>query len=346
MEHKTKTSALNISASSFPVLPDYTLALTGTSCCMSIFGAIFIAVTYCLLPEIRNFPRKLLLYLTFADILTAFGNLMGTIRYVLLRDGEKIANNSGTIYYYASKNEVCVIQSFITTFSSMASFFWTVVIAVYMFTAVVHPSQVFSGIKAKCVYHLLSWGIPGAITIIAVALDVLGEDYSIGTGSWCWIRSDLEPPVMMSIWMILAGKGWEILCYLTTMSLYCLLKLILWRRRTTYFSSLNTELREEDNNFMWVWFVLYLLRIWGTVRFFLSFSAISTNSENIGQAQFVLLNMQGVGDSGQAFWNFVIFCLFDKSVRNGITGRCKSRSETMPLISPVGNTYSENVVIF
>ncbi|KAL3861110.1 hypothetical protein ACJMK2_007182 [Sinanodonta woodiana] len=335
MEHYTTMQALNINASTFSVLPDYTLALTATSCCMSIFGAIFIIVTYCLLPGIRNFPRKLLLYLTLADILTAFGNLMGTIRYLILKDGEKIANNSGTIFYYASINEVCVIQSFITTFSNMASFFWTVVIAVYMFTAVVHPSQVFKGVKAECVYHLLSWGIPGAITITALALNVLGEENSIGTGSWCWIRSDLEPPVMTSIWMVLAGKGWEIMCYLTTMSLYCLLKLILWRRRMSYFSSLNNELREEDNNFMWVWFVLYLLRIWGTVRFFLNFSAISNNSEHIGKAQFVLLNMQGVGDSGQAFWNFVIFCLFDKSVRKGIAGRCRTRYESVPLISPV-----------
>ncbi|KAL3861108.1 hypothetical protein ACJMK2_007180 [Sinanodonta woodiana] len=139
--------ALNINASTFSVLPDYTLTLTATSSCMSIFGAIFIIVTYCLLPGIRNFPRKLLLYLTFADILTAFGNLMGTIRYLILKDGEKIANNSGTIYEYARKNEFCVIQSFITTFSSTASFFWTVVIVVIQ------------GVKAECVYHWLSWGI-------------------------------------------------------------------------------------------------------------------------------------------------------------------------------------------
>ncbi|KAL3861114.1 hypothetical protein ACJMK2_007183 [Sinanodonta woodiana] len=343
MGHLTITT-LNTSAHSS--LPDYTLALTATSCCMSIVGAIFICLSYCRIAEIRNFPRKLLLYLTFADILTAFGNLMGTIRYLILKDGEKIANNSGTIFYYASTNEVCVIQSFITTFSSMASFFWTVVIAVYMFAAVVHPSQVFKGVRAECVYHLLSWGIPGAITITAVALNVLGEDHSVGTGSWCWIRSDLEPRVWMLVWMVLSGKGWEILCYVTTMSLYCLLKLKIWERRTVYFSSLNSELREEDKNFMWVWFVLYLLRIWGTIRFFVSFSAIINKSEPTRHAHFVLLNMQGVGDSGQAFWNFVIFCLCDKTVRDRITGRWRNRSESTPLLSPVVNTEAPNSVTF
>ncbi|KAK3594990.1 hypothetical protein CHS0354_019919 [Potamilus streckersoni] len=330
----------SLNTSDHKMLHAYTLALTGTSCCMSICGAIVISLTYCCLPEIRNFPRKLLLYLTFADMLTAFGNLMGTIRYGLVKEGDKLGNISGTIYYFANRNEVCVIQSFITTFSSMASFFWTVIIAVYIFTAVVHPSHVFKSIKAECVYHLLSWGIPGAVTIIALALNVLGEDASLSTGSWCWIRSDLEPRVWTSVWMVLSGKGWEILCYVTTMSLYCILKLKLWKRRTVKFSSLNTELREEDKNFMWVWFVLYLLRIWGTVRFFLSFTAIINNGEPIVHAHSVLLNMQGVGDSGQAFWNFVIFCLCDKTIRDKITGRLRIKSESTPLLSPVGNTYA------
>ncbi|KAK3594988.1 hypothetical protein CHS0354_019917 [Potamilus streckersoni] len=347
MEH---TSTLNISTSTTSVLPEmnttfsndflpaYTLAITGTSCCLSIFGAIFIAVTYCLLREIRNFPRKLLLYLTFADLLNASGNLMGTIRYALSKEGDKFRNNSKTIHSYANRSEVCIIQSFITTFSSIASFFWTVVIAVYIFTAVVYSSHVFKSVKAECIYHLLSWGIPGVIATTAVALKVLGEDNAMVTASWCWIRSDLEPPVMTSIWMVLAGKGWEILCYLTTMTLYCLLKLTLWKRRTVHFRSLNNEFREEDNNFMFVWFVLYLLRFWGTARFVLSLTAISTNSENIGLTQFVLLNMQGIGDSSQAFWNFIIFCLCDKTVRNGIMGRCQNGSEQTPLISPIDDT--------
>ncbi|KAL3861115.1 hypothetical protein ACJMK2_007184 [Sinanodonta woodiana] len=352
MEATTTTTRLNTSISTTPIspaintnfsyeyLPAYTLALVGTSCSLSILGAVSIALTYFLLPEIRNFPRKLLLYLTFADLLNACGNLMGTIRYVLSKSGDKYGDNLRTSTYNINKSEVCIIQSCITTFSSLASFFWTVIIAVYIFTAVVYSSRVFKGAKAECFYHILSWGIPGTITITAVALKVLGEDHSMVTSSWCWIRSDLEPPVMTSIWMVLAGKGWEIMCYLTTMSLYCLLKLMLWKRRTVSFRSLNNEFREEDNNFMWVWFVLYLLRIWGTVRFVLSLTPVSTNSEDVGLTQLVLLNLQGIGDSSQAFWNFVIFCLCDKTVRKGITARCRNRSELTPLLSPVDGTQT------
>ena len=54
-------------------IPDWTLAFSGISSSLSIIGAVVIFVSFAKLPEIRNFTRLLLTYLTVADLLSAIG---------------------------------------------------------------------------------------------------------------------------------------------------------------------------------------------------------------------------------------------------------------------------------
>ena len=125
----------------------YNLALTGTSSCLSIFGCLVIFITYLKLNNIRNFTRTLLLYLTIADILTAFGNLVATVRYTLVYEGDgnpnihvlncsvKPQENSTVLSIINLESDkqkvssiyegICRYQSFVTTFSNLSSFLWT-----------------------------------------------------------------------------------------------------------------------------------------------------------------------------------------------------------------------------
>ena len=65
--------------------------------------------------------------------------------------------------------------------------------------------------------------------VAAFFVGVLGSDETItgGTGPWCWISTDADNQLM---WMLITGKGWEIACYIITMSLYILLKVHLVRK--------------------------------------------------------------------------------------------------------------------
>ena len=51
------------------------LGCSGTTSLLSILGAICIIWTFCKIPEIRNFTRKLMLCLTLADLLSALGKV-------------------------------------------------------------------------------------------------------------------------------------------------------------------------------------------------------------------------------------------------------------------------------
>lgn len=104
-------------------------------------------------------------------------------------------------------------------------------------------------------------------------------------------------------------------------------------------------LRNEDENFVFVWMVIYLLKLWGFTRFFITTYADqdAVNEQSMKIFLDFLLVMQSYGASGQAFWNFILFCVLDKTVRKHLKkwlhSRCSSEeSEGLLTSRGYGNT--------
>lgn len=70
-------------------------------------------------------------------------------------------------------------------------------------------------------FSLLSWGVPFAITVAAVALKKIGYDASNVSVGWCWVNLQVTDRVL---WMLLTGKLWELLAYVILPVLYILIK--------------------------------------------------------------------------------------------------------------------------
>lgn len=107
-----------------------------------------------------------------------------------------------------------------------------------------------------------SWGIPLAITIAAVSLNKIGYDASEVSVGWCWVRINVQDRVL---WMLLTGKIWEFLAYLTLPFLYILIKRhihIAVRRTpgTSFISHVYTELCDYLNMSLCVQKSVYTLR--------------------------------------------------------------------------------------
>lgn len=66
-----------------------------------------------------------------------------------------------------------------------------------------------------------SWGVPLTITTAAVSLSKIGYDASEVSVGWCWVRIQAQDRVL---WMLLTGKIWEFLAYVTLPILYILIK--------------------------------------------------------------------------------------------------------------------------
>ncbi|KAK3596206.1 hypothetical protein CHS0354_016149 [Potamilus streckersoni] len=195
----------------------------------------------------------------------------------------------------------------------MASFFWTLVITAHMMVAIQFQSHITRSVILQVLYHAVCWGIPGTITSLAGSERVLGPSYNV-TGTWCFIKDNL-PPKQNTKWILIAGKGWEILCYILSLSILVLLKLKLYfsRRRLR---ELNADLRDEDTHYLYLWLLLWLLRVWGTIRFLLVWF-------DVHDPDFLLI-LQSIGDNAQAFGNCILFCFLDKEVMQHIKNKCIS----------------------
>ena len=135
------------------------LALSVTSCTLSVIGGTVIFATCFVLPEIRNFQsRKLVLCLTVADSITASAYLMSVIDYAITNNANNGTNKT------VAEHSVCQVQSFLTTYSSLVSFFLTSLIAVYIFDTVVNRSNRLGNTKWLLVFNIVSWVVPGMFT--------------------------------------------------------------------------------------------------------------------------------------------------------------------------------------
>ena len=106
-------------------------------------------------------------------------------------------------------------------------------------------------------FHVVCWGVPAGITAAAIVCGALGNDDSLDSSGWCWVRRHPVypkfPPIVdhhnasggaltngsmsmmgnmtamgnvlddrraRTFWLLMAGKGWEMLAYLLTILLY------------------------------------------------------------------------------------------------------------------------------
>ncbi|KFP59776.1 putative G-protein coupled receptor 157, partial [Cariama cristata] len=161
----------------------------------------------------------------------------------------------------------------------------------------------------------LSWGVPLAITVAAVALKKIGYDASNVSVGWCWVNLDAEDRVL---WMLLTGKVWEILAYVTLPVLYILIKkhinrahaaLSEYRPILSRAPAFQPRTSIADKKLILIPIIFIILRIWSTVRFVLTLC----NSPAVQNS--VLVVLHGIGNTFQGGANCIMFVLCTRVVR-------------------------------
>uniref|UniRef100_A0A8C9NYH5 G protein-coupled receptor 157 n=1 Tax=Serinus canaria TaxID=9135 RepID=A0A8C9NYH5_SERCA len=207
-------------------------------------------------PELRTRPRQLLLHLSLADLLSALSYFYGVLR-----------DFQGTSWD-------CVLQGALSTFANTSSFFWTMAIALYLYLSIVRGSP--AGQDLLWGFHAVSWGVPLAITVAAVALRKIGYDASNVSVGWCWVNLEAEDRLL---WMLLTGKLWEILAYVTLPVLYILIRKHINRAHAALSEyrpilpaapALRPRTSVADKKLILIPLIFIFLRIWSTVRFVLT----------------------------------------------------------------------------
>lgn len=265
------------------------------SCALSFFGSLLIIFTHIRWPELRSRPRQLLLFLSVADLFSAASYFYG-----VLRD-------------FQTTSWDCIAQGALSTFSNTSSFFWTMAVALYLYITIVQSQQ---SLAEHMVYwfHLISWGVPLVITVTAVCLQKIGYDASYVSVGWCWINIQAEDRL---IWMLLAGKAWEILAYLVLPVLYLRIKKHIGRahralseyRPILAAAPVYQPRAIADKKLIFIPIIFIFLRIWSTIRFIL------TLCESPAVHNPILVVLHGIGNSFQGGANCIMFVLCTRVIR-------------------------------
>lgn len=209
-------SELNFVHIDIGIAPSYVAIL---SCFFSCLGSILIILTYFLLKDLRTGSQKIITMLALADLISAVGYILGSSNY---------------IYHYQSTsgcdtfNKLCRAQAFVTSWSSLVSFSWTVILAFYFFLIIVFKRvQVVS--KLMLVYTVLAWGLPLLIVVPLLLLDKLGYAH-YAASNWCFVKDDSTSPRegwKVVLVVLVAGKFWEILSYVLVTVIYLVITVVI-----------------------------------------------------------------------------------------------------------------------
>ena len=211
----------------FCLLPSSLPSFSALSC----VGSLLIIFSYWRWKDIRTGSRSVITFLAIADFFTAFGYIIGSINHITYYGKYDDTPPCATFL------QICEVQSYITTWSSLSSFTWTCALAIYLYFTVVRKRIVLA-LKMIPVFHVIAWGVPIAICLPLLIEGKLGyTPYAVST--WCFI-GDSNPSghsgkiSAETVGLVfLAGKGAEIFTYILVTVLYIAIKYHIWKEVST-----------------------------------------------------------------------------------------------------------------
>jgi hypothetical protein len=166
-------NSTNSSTGATPLTPDQLYALqltTKFTAAASMAGALIIIISYVFIPIFRRITSRLVLYLSISDFFASLGFFLG--RWPL-------ANGIGGFCYF----QAVLIEQF-----GMSSAFWTVCIAINLFSLIYRRKTERQLARYEPFYHLAAWGLPVPMWVICLAVSEPNLGTPFGDASlWCWI---------------------------------------------------------------------------------------------------------------------------------------------------------------
>ncbi|KAL5491495.1 hypothetical protein EMCRGX_G016792 [Ephydatia muelleri] len=187
---------------------------------LSCMGSVLIVYVYLRWPAVRSGSRAIITYLAIADFVTGFGYIMGSSNYLQYTSyGNVTAMPESTKVELCNNlfTPVCKIQSFLTTSSSMMSFLWTLILAIYLHMTVV-KNRVRLVQQLVPLYHVIAWGLPTVVIFVMLATDVLGYA-PVASANWCFIGVIRDTTLRIAMIMV-GGKFLEIITYVVALVLF------------------------------------------------------------------------------------------------------------------------------
>ncbi|KAF2463377.1 uncharacterized protein BDR25DRAFT_298177 [Lindgomyces ingoldianus] len=142
---------------------------------LSIIGAGWIVMSFCLFKQVRTFRHQLILGLAISDFLMAVNFLSSCA-----------VNLSGHILSDPRQKTFCSFNGFMTQFFVVQTDYWVLVIAVSTFLILANYKLQSTWIQEhRIVLWCLPWGFSALWATLGLVIGGYGD-----IGAWCWFTSD------------------------------------------------------------------------------------------------------------------------------------------------------------
>ena len=196
--------------------PSYVSIVSSSLSCL---GSILILITFCVLKDLRTGAQKIITLLAVADFVSAAGYILGAINFII---HFKETNEAQCNIFQV----LCVTQAAFTSWSSLVSFCWTVILAFHFFLIIVFK-RIQLASKLLPLYNFIAWGGPLLIIVPLLATQKLGYA-PYAASNWCYVKdnnytSRLSNDGLTIAIILVAGKGWEFVSYFAVTLLYIII---------------------------------------------------------------------------------------------------------------------------
>ena len=173
---------------------------------LSAVAALLIIVTSLAIPTLRRATsRRLLVYLSIADLVASLSNAVGALHFFIPIG--------------------CYWQAAFTVAGNLSSVLWSTCFAVYLYICIVRDNVALAR-RLEIAFHLICWGCPVVVAAAGLQQEAYGSTAFKATVGWCWIRLQPVHPLHWDcwkaglLWMLLSLKGWECASYAIIPTLY------------------------------------------------------------------------------------------------------------------------------
>ncbi len=195
--------------------PSYVAIVSSSLSCL---GSVLIFVAFVTLKDLRTGSQKIITFLALSDFISAAGYIVGSSNF-LMHFEETDPHQCGVF------KTICHVQASITSWSSLCSFAWTLILAFYFYLVIVYNRKALA-MKLMPLYHFLAWVVPLLIIVPLAATGVLGYA-PYAASNWCFVKSELPVGNKTAFilgkeigFILLAGKFWEIFTYIAVVVVY------------------------------------------------------------------------------------------------------------------------------
>ncbi len=189
---------------------------------LSCSGSILIIFIYAMFKNLRkSVAQTIITHLAVADFFNAGGIIIGGLNYLLFNNSNKSDNDCirfGTL---------CVIQSYITQWTSATAFIWTTILALNFVVMYMCSSRHYLLNKSIPFLAIFAWLFPLTFLLPLLVLGRLG--YSrYGASNWCYVQSgDYSGSQLknsdVTIAFIFANWIWELLSIFIVVTLFAVM---------------------------------------------------------------------------------------------------------------------------